>query len=368
MTINGLIIQAVAVLVAIACALPGVFLVLRRVAMISDAISHSILFGIVFGFVLTRDLDSPLLFAGAVASGMLTVWLVEVLIQSRRVNGDAAIGLVFPLLFSVAVLVINTGFRNVHLDVDAVLLGEIAFAPLNRIELFGLMIPRGLLTMGAVALLNLGLIIAFYKELKLTTFDPALAAALGFSPVLMHYGLMTLVSLTAVGSFDHVGSVLVIALMIAPPAAAYLLTDRLDHMLWISAGIGSVSAVAGYWAARALQLNIAGMMAAMAGLCFLLALAFAPRQGLLARALEASQRRRRFAVDMLVVHLLRHEGTPREAEECTVDHLTGELSWESRFAQEALQRAGRDDLILMNGERLSLTEQGRLRAASVLGR
>src|SRR5690606_8704523 len=137
---------------------------------------------------------------------------------------------------------------NVHLDVDAVLLGELAFAPFDRVIVAGFDLgPKALWVMSAILLINLGFIATFYKELKLSTFDPALAAALGFSPVLLHYLLMSVVSVTAVGAFDAVGSILVVALIVGPPATAYLLTDRLSVLLGLSAGIGAVAGIAGYW-------------------------------------------------------------------------------------------------------------------------
>jgi manganese/zinc/iron transport system permease protein len=244
-------ILALAVVVAVTCALPGVFLVLRRMALMSDAISHSILLGIVLAFFVVHDLTSPLLVLAAAATGVVMVALVELLHATRRVKEDAAIALVFPALFSVAVLLIARHAGDVHLDVDAVLLGEIAFAPFRRLEWGGRDLgPRGLWLMGGILLLNAAFLVAFYKELKVSTFDAGLAAAMGFSPVLLHYAFMSVVSVTAVGAFDAVGSILVVALMIAPPAAARLLTDRLGRMLGLSALLAALSAVAGFFLAR----------------------------------------------------------------------------------------------------------------------
>jgi manganese/zinc/iron transport system permease protein len=252
-------IQLIASVVAVACALPGVFLVLRRMAMMSDAISHTVLLGIVIGFFITKDLTSPLLILGAAATGVLTVSLVEVMHRTRLVKEDAAIGLVFPMLFSLAVILISRYAGDVHLDSDAVLLGELAFAPFDRFVVLGYDLgPKALYVMGGILILNLLFIVLFYKELKLATFDVGLAAALGFSPGLIHYALMTLVSVTAVGAFDAVGSILVVALMIGPPAAAYLLTDRLPRLIGLSALIGVLSAGSGYWLAHALDASIAG--------------------------------------------------------------------------------------------------------------
>lgn len=285
-------IQLLAAVVAAACALPGVFLILRRMALLSDAISHSVLLGIVLAFFVVRDLGSPVLLLGAAAMGVLTVALVEMMHRTRLVREDAAIGLVFPALFSLGVILISRYAGDVHLDLDAVLLGEIAFAPFDRLVVGGRDLgPRGLWVMGSILLLNAAAITVFYKELKLTTFDAALAAALGFSPAVVHYGFMTLVSITAVGAFDAVGSILVIALMIAPPAAVYLLTDRLSAMLLLSVLIGVSSAISGYWLAHLLDASIAGAMATMAGAHFALALLFAPEQGIVARALRRRRQR-----------------------------------------------------------------------------
>ena len=361
-------IQWIAAVTAAACALPGVFLVLRRMALMSDAISHAILLGIVLAFFVTGNIASPLLVAAAAATGVLTVSLVEVLSRTRLVREDAAIGLVFPALFSAGVILIARYAGNVHLDVDAVLLGELAFAPFNRWELGGVdMGPRTLWLMGAVLLLNLGFVAAFFKELKLTTFDAALAGALGFAPGLVHYLFMTLVSVTAVGAFDAVGSILVVALMIAPPAAAYLLTDRLPWMMALSVAIGVGSALAGYWTSYLFDVSIAGSMATMTGVAFLAAFLFAPERGLVALARRRRRQRWEFAGTMLAIHLLNHEGDPDAAEESREAHLGEHLRWPAAFAQGVVRRAEARGLLLRSGERLALTERGRRVAREAVG-
>ena len=285
MTSGQIEVQAIAVVVAVACALPGSFLVLRRLALISDAISHSILLGIVLAFFVVASLSSPLLLVGAALAGLFTVVSVESLKRTGLVREDAAIGLVFPALFSVAVILISRYADSVHLDTDAVLLGELAFAPFDRFVLFDFDFgPKALVLMSAVLIVNVVTIWLFYKELKLATFDAGLALALGFSPALVQYGLMTLVSVTAVGAFNAVGSILVVALMIAPPATAYLLTDSLQRMLGLSALLGATAALGGYWLSYALDASIAGSMATVAGLQFGAAYLLAPGSSLIAAA------------------------------------------------------------------------------------
>ena len=356
-------IQLIASLVAVACALLGVFLVLRRMAMMSDAISHTVLLGIVIAFLITKSITSPLLLVGAALMGVITVSLVELINRTRLVREDAAIGLVFPAIFSIAVIMISRLAGDVHLDTDAVLLGELAFAPFNRVRLFGLDIgPEALYTTGGILLINLIFIVLFYKELKLATFDPALAAALGFLPAVIHYVLMALVSLTAVGAFDAVGSVLVVAFMIAPPASAYLLTDRLSRMLIYSALIGIFSAISGYWLAHVLDASIAGSMATMTGVSFLAAYLLAPDRGLFAQARRRQGQRIEFALTMLTMHISQHTARHEAEQENQVMRLHEHLKWSPKFAMEIVGLAERDGLIRQQNGLLTLTESGLKRA------
>jgi manganese/zinc/iron transport system permease protein len=275
----------VGALVGIAASLLGTFLVLRRESMLSDAISHSVLLGIVLAYLLTGTLDSPLHVVGAALAGLGTVWLTDLLVRSRRVKNDAAIGLVFPALFAVAVLLINVYARDVHLDTDAVLLGEIAFAWLDVVDVAGLEVARSLAVMLVIAIVNAAFVVLLYKELKLSTFDAALATALGMRPGLIGYALLGLVSITAVGAFDAVGAILFVAFVIVPPTAAYLLTDRLWRMLVYGCLIAIGSSLGGYAFALAYDVSIGGAMASATGLFLLLALLLG-RHGLLARGLR----------------------------------------------------------------------------------
>jgi manganese/zinc/iron transport system permease protein len=354
--------------VAGSCALVGTFLILRRMSLMSDAISHAILLGIVLMFFFTESMASLPMIIAATLTGVLTVILVEALYRTGLVKEDAAIGIVFPALFALGVILISRYASNIHLDTDAVLLGELAFAPFDRFVVSGVDLgPRGLWLAGGIGLLNLAFIVVFYKELKVATFDAGLAAALGFSPLVIHYALMTLVSLTAVGSFEAVGSVLVVALMIAPPAAAYLLTDRLPLMLGLGVALGVVSAVSGYWLARWLDASIAGSMATMTGVVFALALFLAPKRGLVARWLLRRQQRWQFAGEMLLVHLLHHEGMPDEAEECSLYHFTRHMRWTLAYGERVVQNLSHSGLARRDsGVTLHLTDQGRAMAHKVM--
>ena len=362
-------IQLIAIVTAVACALPGVFLVLRRMTLMSDAISHAILPGIVLAFFLTESLSSPLLILAAAGTGVLTVFFVELLQRTKLIKEDAAIGLTFPALFSVGVILISRFAGNVHLDMDAVLLGELAYAPLNRLDAFGYDLgPVSLYVMGGILVLNCVFILLFYKELKLATFDASLAATLGFAPTIIHYGLMSLVSVTTVGAFDAVGSILVVALIAGPPATAYLMTDSLARMLILSAIIGGVNAVGGYWVAYLFDVSIAGSIATMTLLIFGTVFLIVPNRGIIAIARRHARQKWEFAQTMLVIHLWNHEGLPEAAEESAIANLHEHLRWNPTFASQVVRYALNNRCVLQEEAQLVLTEHGRTIAQQALVR
>lgn len=348
-------IQLIASLVAVACAIPGVFLVLRRMALISDAISHAILPGIVVGFFITHDISSPILILLAALTGVLTVVLVAFIQKTGLVKEDTAIGLVFPALFSLGVILIAQNANDVHLDIDAVLLGELAFAPFDRLTVDGMDLgPKSLWVIGSILVLSLGLLLAFFKELKISTFDVGLASALGFSPLLMHYGLMTVSSITIVGSFDAVGAILVIALMIAPAATAYLLTKDLKQMIYLSICFGVFSAIVGYWLAHYLDASIAGSITSILGMLFLLVFLFAPKTGVLSVLYKQKQQKTEVMLLTFLLHLKNHT----EVNERHVNHLTEHINWQQVKAKEVVELALKNNMISVKDNIVSLTKKG----------
>ena len=355
MTSPQIEIQLIAVVVAVACAIPGVFLVLRKMALISDAISHSILPGIVIGFFITQDLNSPLLILLAALTGLLTVVLVEMIQKTGLVKEDTAIGLVFPSLFSIGVIMIAKNANDVHLDVDAVLLGELAFAPFDRLLISGMDFgPKSLWVMGVVLLITVLLLFMIFKELKVSTFDAGLSSALGFSPIVMHYGLMSVSSITVVGAFDAVGAILVVALMIAPAATAYLLTNDLKKMLWISIGFGVFSAIAGYWLAHLIDASISGSMTTVLGIVFLGVYLFAPRKGLISVLYRQRQQRTEVSLLTFLLHLNNHS----EENERHLNHLNEHINWQKVRAKAVVELGLKNNLITIEQDVVSLTEKG----------
>lgn len=268
----GLTIQLIAILISVACSLLGVFLVLRSMSMLTDAISHTVLLGIVLSFFITHKFDSPLLIIGATLTGLLTVYLVELITDINLVKEDAAIGIVLSVLFSIAVVLISKYTANIHLDIDAVLLGEIAFAPFHTEEIFGFKIANGIVNGLSILILNLLVITIFFKEIKISIFDRALALTLGLFPEVFHYLLMSLVSVTAVVSFDIVGATLMISFMIGPATTAYMISKSLKMMLIYSALIGAISSILGYHLAVFLDVSISGSIAVVIGGIFFIVL------------------------------------------------------------------------------------------------
>ncbi|MDC7995092.1 metal ABC transporter permease [Altibacter sp. HG106] len=349
-------IQVIAAVVAIACAIPGVFLVLRKMALISDAISHSILPGLVLGFFLTHDLNSPILILLAAITGVITVILVEAIQRTGLVKEDTAIGLVFPALFSIGVILIAKNANDVHLDVDAVLLGELAFAPFDRLLISGIDLgPKSLWIMGVILLITITLVILFFKELKISTFDAGLSASLGISPLVMHYGLMSVSSVTVVGAFDAVGAILVVALMIAPAAAAYLLTSDLKKMLWLAIGFGVFSALLGYWVAHWLDASISGSMTTVLGLVFLFVYLFAPQKGWIAVLYRQKQQRTEVSLLTFLLHLNNHS----EENERHINHLQEHINWQRVRSKTVLDLALKNNMITISNEIVSLTTKGK---------
>jgi manganese/zinc/iron transport system permease protein len=277
-------------LVSVCCALLGCFLILRKMALVGDAISHAVLPGIVLAFLISGSRDSVTMLIGAGILGVFTTFLIEFFHKKARLQADAAIGVTFTWLFAIGVVLISLFAGKVDLDQDCVLYGEIAYTPLDMVITdTGLIVaPKAVIVMGGVLLIILTALLLFYKELLITSFDPAYAAVIGFSTGLWHYVLMALVSTATVASFESVGAILVVALLIVPAATAYLLTDNFKRMLLTACGIGVLASVLGYALAVWIDGSIAAAIATMCGVLFGLAFIFSPTHGMLAKRLRVT--------------------------------------------------------------------------------
>lgn len=259
-------------LVTLACGLVGNFLILRRMALVGDAISHSVLPGLAVAFLLAQSRGPLVMFAGALAAGITTTVLIEFIHRNTRVKQDSAIGIVFSTLFALGVVLISLKAGQIDLDTDCVLYGELGNVWLEPKTVFaGFELPPQVLTMGIASLLVIALILIFYKELLVSSFDPGLAATLGIRPGFVHYALMAVLSVVVVSAFRAVGAVLVVAMLILPGATAYLLVSRLPAMLWLSALHAALSAVMGLHLGLWLECSIGAAMVVAGAILFTLA-------------------------------------------------------------------------------------------------
>ncbi|MEM8735563.1 MAG: metal ABC transporter permease, partial [Planctomycetota bacterium] len=344
--LDGWIIAA-GVLCAVSASLLGNFLVLRQMSMLGDAITHAILPGLAVAFLISESRSSVPMFLGAVIVGVLTALFTEWIRRFGRVDEGASMGVVFTSLFALGLVLIVQAADYVDLDASCVLYGSIEYTPLDTTELFGVRIPRAVLVLSITAIINALFVIGLFKELKLTSFDPALATTTGFSSSAMHYALMVLVAITSVAAFESVGNILVVAMFIVPPAAAYLLTDRLERMIVLSVVLAVLAAIVGHIAAIEVprwfgfrSTTTAGMMATVAGLILLLAVSFSPKHGLVSRYVRRLLLARRILSDDIVALLYRCEenGTQDQLTIQRIAKLLLASQWTLGFATRKLVR------------------------------
>lgn len=282
-------------LAAIACALPGNFLILRRQALIGDAISHVVLPGIVVAFLLTGTIATVPMLLGAGAAAVIAVLLIEAIKRLGKIEPGAAMGVVFTALFAGGVLLLEqSDTSGVHLDVEHALMGSLesliwldATGWASLIDPVALAhLPPELGRIAVVASVVVALTLIFWRPLALTTFDEGFARTLGLPVTVIGFGLVIVAAVAAVAAFDAVGSIIVIAMFICPPAAARLMTDRLGVQVWWSVGFAALSAILGYvlagygplWLGLYDAVSAAGMVATVSGLILLAAALFGPRR------------------------------------------------------------------------------------------
>jgi manganese/zinc/iron transport system permease protein len=261
-----------AALVATSTAILGCFLIMRKMAMIGDAISHAVLPGIVIAYYITNSRASFPILIGAAASGMVVTFLIQFFNQKVKLQQDASIGISYTFLFAIGIILISLFSGDVDLDQDCVLYGEIAYVPLDTMTIGDVNVgPRQVWILGTTLLIIITGVYVGYRKLVLTTFDPAFASAMGISVVAWQYYLMAGVSLTTVVSFESVGAVLVIAFLTGPAATAFLLTKDFKKMIYLSIIFGITASILGYYTADWLEGSIAGAIATIIGIQFALA-------------------------------------------------------------------------------------------------
>jgi manganese/zinc/iron transport system permease protein len=368
-----------ATLASVGCAVLGNFLVLRKLSLMGDAISHSVLPGLVIAFLVTSSRNPVAMMIGAGIAGIATVLLVEIVKKLGRVESGAAMGVVFSVLFALGVLLIETqAVHQIDLDAECVLHGQLetlawwdapdSFTGLMSMSTFDA-VPRQVVTLAIMTLLALGFVGMFFKELRISAFDPQLATTQGYNATLMHGALMTLVAGATVASFEAVGSILVIAMLICPAATARMLTDRLKIQVILSIVIAIGSAVLGYLGASVIPgllgkdaVNAAGSIAVMSGVLLTLSILASPSRGVIARMIRSRTLSSRIAREDLLATLYR----ARERGDLPI--TLGSLREESRLHDRTLSRAFRAQLIEQDAGGISLTSSGEDEAARIVRR
>lgn len=347
----------VLLITSICCSLLGVFLVLRDMSMIADAIAHSVLLGIVIAFFITQDIGSTWLIVGAAIFGVVTVAVIEWIGKSKRVVRSDAIGVVFPMFFSLAVILISRYARNVHIDTDIVLMGEVIFASLDTLKIGGIMLPTSFIKMLIMTIINIVFIIALYKPLKISSFDEEYALLLGIPIGIIFYGFMTLTSLTAVMAFDSVGSILVLSFFITPAATAYLIAKDLKKMLFLSTVFSLINCTIGTVLAIHLNSSLTGMCAFVGMLVFMVVVVL-NKKGILFNYLKNRKVLSRVRCDMFVIHVGNHLMDGRNSDENKVYSIHKHLKWSNKELKNASQYLIENGIIFINDNEYMLTDEG----------
>ena len=353
-------------LAASSCGLLGAFLVLRKMALIGDAISHAVLPGIAIAFLLSGSRSVLPMFIGASIFGLVTAILIEMLHKKWHVQEDASIGIVFTTLFAIGVVLITAFTGHIDLDQECVLYGEIAYTPWDILIVSGTELgPRPVWILGFVFLLDLLLVLLLYKELVIASFDAAMATSIGLSATLIHYILMGAVSMTTVAAFESVGAILVVAMLIVPGATAYMLTERLKVMLFLTVLVGTISSIVGYWLAGIWDSSIAGAMTIAAGAQFMLAFIFSPKYGLLGKFYNQFISGIQYAADHMLLELSRKDEKDKRPIMTRRD-LFDSASTTTLKAHLAFLRNNRSGLMKHSNGDFSLTVKGQQQARKLL--
>ena len=288
---------ATAAMTAAACSLVGTLLVVRRMSLFGDALAHAVLPGIVVAALAGGRPGGPLVFVGALGAALVTVWLTQALRAAGGVAEDAGAGVVFTTMFALGVALVTAAGRGVHLDAACILAGDLTFVPFDTIDFSGHPVPRAFIGAAVVLALLVAAAWATWKLQVFTAFDAAAARAAGLPVAAVTGGLLAATALATVASFQAVGAILVVALLVVPAAAAELLVRRLHHVAFVAMLLGVFGACVGYLAAWRWSVNEAGAIAVVLGLEYLGAAFLAPEDGIVARTLAAAGFRWRVACE-----------------------------------------------------------------------
>ena len=353
-------ISATLVITAIATLIPGIILVLKRNALIIDGMSHAVLLGIVVFLIFTQDINSPLLIIGGSLSAVLMIVIVELINRTKLIPYDAAIGLVFPALFSLSVLLINIYLKNVHFHKESILMGEVAYLPFDQLNFRGISIgPKAMYLVGIIAIVNISFFMLFKKELQISIFDPIGAKSMGFMPTILHYIVMIIAAFTVMVSFRVVGAILVVGFLVVPAISGYLLTRTLMSLFVTSLVLTICSSLLGTGLATVLNWSIIGTVSMTMGVFFFIIYIFAPEKGILTQYKKKQNKKIFYSQRILLRHLYHHHDSQEEEEECSVDSFYYHINWNKNFAKKILQQNIEARWVIVDQKIIKLTDVGK---------
>jgi len=339
-------------LVGVTCGVLGCYVVLRRMALIGDALSHAVLPGVVIAFLITHDTGILGLLYGALLAGLLTAILVNIVSRFSRTKEDSSIGIVFTSLFAIGIILISAMPRGLHFDLNCFLFGDPLAVSKTDLELMAIVCPLVLIT-----------IIALYHPLKLASFDPVVAAAMGIPVITLHYLLMGMLSGTVVAGLKTTGVILVVALIITPASAAYLLTNRLSKMMFLAGLFGGFSALAGMTVSFVTNWPSGATMVVFASLIFTLAMLLSPTEGLLAKVLQRRRMRRHVQGEDVLKAVYRNT---QEGQWCALDDISSLIRLSTRRIAHLAGQLKEEGLLARQQNQIQLTPAGQRRAVEMV--
>ncbi len=337
--------------IGISCGLIGTYIMLRRMSLIGDALAHAVLPGVVVSFIVAGKSEVAL-FIGAVISGILTVLLIGFVNRNSKIKEDTSIGIIFTGAFALGILLVSQ-LKQVHIDLSSYLFGDV------------LGVSTGDITLSLIIMVTIILcIILFYKQLLLTSFDPTMAMTIGISTTLVHYMLMTLLSMSIVAGLQSVGVILIIAMLITPPATAYLLSNSLKKILVLSSLFGMLSAVAGLYLSYHFNFASGASIVLVAVTMFMLAFLFSPKEGVVTKLIRRRGASRLVLIEDVIKLSYRFSGDENKTE--LTDKIANELGISNGKVESAIRTLIGKGLMNRVDGKCILTDDGKKYATRLI--
>lgn len=338
-------------IIGASCGLIGTYIMLRRMSLLGDALAHAVLPGVVISFLIAGK-GQIALFIGAVLSGIVTVLLIGFINRNSKIKEDTSIGVVFTGAFALGILIVSQ-LKQVHIDLSSYLFGDVLGVSTDDIILSAI-----------VFVVILASVILFYKQLLITSFDPTMALTIGISTSVVHYLLMSLLSMTIVSSLQSVGVILVVAMLITPSATAFLLTDKLKNLLILSSCFGVLSSVIGLYLSYHFNYSSGASMVLVGVVIFMLALIFSPSQGILSKYIKRLRTSRLNLTEDTLKYLYKNQTAFDKHSVASM--IESEFGISKGKAMNAINNVLKSEFAEIKDGKLYLTEEGEIKALKII--